>query len=404
MANVEDIVEAPVSSVEFKLKVAVPIIAVCFLIVVFDGMDTISITFVAPTLADLWGLSPSAMTSAFLATSLGAVVGYMIGGPLALHWGPQRVALASVALFGIGTMATVFATGVASLAAIRLVTAVGLGAALPIAVATAANAVSAGRKSAAAILTASGLSFGGVVAGLTGIPLMRHFGWTSVFVVGGLLPLLLLPAVFKTILDTNDAVAVGARPMTAAAMWDRPLIARTLLLWLFSFLVFVDTYALLFWLPTMLTTLGIAKEQAPASAAAFAMGGLIGDIALAFLISALTPVWTLALSCVVGILFVNVFGLTHMSQSLVLPLVVGMGAGFIPCCVGQSALAVSFYPPYLRSTGVGWAAAVGRIGSILGPAVGGLVLFLGWSPQEIVLTATIPAIGAIGALVAISRL
>lgn len=404
MTNVDNPAEAPASSAEIKLKLAVPIIVVCFLIVVFDGMDTISITFVAPALADLWDLPPSAMTSAFLATSLGAVVGYGIGGPLAMRWGPRCVALVSVALFGVGAMATVFAIGVASLAAIRFVTAIGLGAALPIAVAAATNAVSARHKGAAAILTASGLSFGGVVAGLAGIPLMRRFGWTSVFVVGGLFPVLLLPAVFKTIPNANIAVAVGARPMTAAAMWERPLIARTLLLWLFSFLVFVDAYALLFWLPTVLTTVGVPKEQAPASAAAFAMGGLIGDIVLAFLISALTPVWTLALSCVVGILFVAVFGLMHISQSLILPLVVGMGAGFIPCCVGQSALAVSFYPPYLRATGVGWAAAIGRIGSILGPAVGGLVLFLGWSPQEIVLTAIIPAICALGALFAISRL
>ncbi|MFM2278595.1 MAG: hypothetical protein RLZZ444_826, partial [Pseudomonadota bacterium] len=78
----------------------------CFLIVTLDGFDTIAITFVAPILAKDWGISPAAMVPTFLATSVGAVVGYMACGPLALRFGARAMALASVIVFGLGSLAT----------------------------------------------------------------------------------------------------------------------------------------------------------------------------------------------------------------------------------------------------------------------------------------------------------
>jgi AAHS family 4-hydroxybenzoate transporter-like MFS transporter len=101
----------------------------------------------------------------------------------------------------------------------------------------------------------------------------------------------------------------------------------------------------------------------------------------------------LAVACV------SVISQAAISSGMVLPLIAGMGAGLITGCVGQSALAVSFYPPALRATGVGWAAASGRIGSIVGPALGGAMLSFGWSARDIILTSILPALLAMLTLV-----
>lgn len=366
----------------------------CFLIVTLDGFDTIAITFVAPILAKDWGISPAAMVPTFLATSVGAVVGYMSCGPLTLRFGARAMALSSVIVFGLGSLATVLASDIASLTVLRFVTALGLGGALPIAIARAADLMP-GRKSAtAAMIIATGISAGGVLAGIAGGPLMAHFGWKSVFIVGGILPLLLLPWIAITI---RDGVA-KARPVAGnavSALFGNGMANATLTLWLFALLVFVIAYALISWMPTLALQMALPPEKAAAVAAAFSLGGLVGDLLLIFLSARVQTTMTLLIAAVIGLAGIVAFGLAGISVGAIMPLVVLMGMGFIPCCVAQSALAVTMYPAELRTTGIGWAAAVGRIGSIAGPGVGGLVLALGWPPQQVVLAAAVPAIAAI---------
>jgi MFS transporter, AAHS family, 4-hydroxybenzoate transporter len=381
-------------------KATVPIIIICFMIVLFDGLDTISVTFVAPALASIWGTSAAAMAPAFLATSIGAVIGYITAGPMALRYGEYRVTIVSVALFGVATLATALATDIVTLAMFRFITSIGLGAALPLAIGTASTAVAPRHRATAAMLITAGLSLGGVLAGALGGPLIRHFGWESVFIVGGILPLILLPAVYIYIPKVTVAATQGPRPNPVIALFAGSLGLQTILLWAFAFIVFVEAYTLLYWTPTLLINWGMAKELAPASAAAFSMGGLLGGIVLVFLVAKLGVSRSLILSITFGICFILIFGLMTLQQNMLMPLMFGIGAGILPCCVGQSALAIGLYPAHLRTTGVGCAAAAGRIGSIVGPGLGGAVISLGWSTQEIVLMAVVPSVVGIAILAA----
>lgn len=367
----------------------------CFLIVTLDGFDTIAITFVAPILAKDWGISPAAMVPAFLATSVGAVVGYMACGPLALRFGARAMALASVVIFGLGSLATLMAGDIASLTALRFVTALGLGGALPIAIARAADLMPGPKSATAAMIIATGISAGGVLAGLAGGPLMAHFGWKGVFIAGGILPLLLLPWIATAIRDGVAKARSTEGGNAVSALFGKGMGSATVTLWLFAFLVFVIAYALISWMPTLALQMGLAPEKAPAIAAAFSMGGLVGDLLLIFLSARVQTAMTLLVAAVIGLAGIVVFGLAGISVGAIMPLVILMGMGFIPCCVAQSALAVTIYPAALRTTGIGWAAAMGRIGSIVGPGVGGAVLAFGWPPQQIVLAAAVPAVAAI---------
>jgi AAHS family 4-hydroxybenzoate transporter-like MFS transporter len=390
-----------------SLRVQAWTLTVAFLIVLLDGLDTTSIAFVVPVLGRDWGLPAAAFTPAFVATSVGAVVGYMASGPLAERFGHRAIGILSVALFGVGTLLTAQASDVATLSLLRLVSAVGLGGALPIAITTASGVVPARRSTTAAMLAATGFSAGGVIGGLLGGPLMLRFGWTSVFVLGGVLPLLLLPAFARVLPRHADRARSAAAPF--AALFREGLGLQTALLWLFAFLIFLAAYGLAFWIPTLLTELGFSPERAPLGAAAFALGGLVGSVLMVPIVGRLgiRPVLAstslVAIGCVIALGFIIALGGATLPPGLVLLLITGIGAGLITGSVGQSALAVALYPAELRATGVGWAAAFGRIGSIVGPAVGGTMLSLGWPVHDIALTAVLPTAVAILALGAMGR-
>ncbi len=377
------------------------VIAVAFVIVALDFFDTTSIGFVVPTLAREWGLPPSAFTSAFVGTSLGAVIGYMSCGPLAKRFGRRSVGAASILLFSLGTLATMFVDTVMALAAIRVVTAIGLGATLPIAIDAAADGMPQKYKGTSAMIVITGGGVGSMIGGIAGGPLIANFGWKSVFLLGGVLPLLLLPAAIYYFRENVPATRAAAPEFPATsenlvkALFARGLALDTILLWTFSFIVFVDAYALIFWIPTLLSDFGFPPAAAPAGTAAYGMGGLVGSIFMMAVIAKIGAHKALLVTISVAIFSIGVMSqTTNAAQVWILVLIGGMGAGLITGCVGQSALAVMLYPSWLRTTGVGWAAALGRVGSILGPAVGGALLSLGWAPRNIILTAIIPAIAA----------
>ncbi len=321
-------------------------LAVCFLVVLLDGLDTTSIAFVAPSLGRAWGLAGAAFTPAFVATSVGAVIGYMAGGPLAQRFGPRPVGLLSVALFGVGTLLTATASDVASLSLMRLVSAIGLGGALPIAIAAAAGTVPQHLKVTAAMLAATGFSAGAVIGGLIGGPLIADLGWPSVFIVGGALPLLLLPAFGRVLATKAGAMtrAQSAPPVKGnpiAALFRDGLGVRTGLLWLFAFLVFLAAYALAFWIPTLLTEFGFSPDQAPLGAAASGVGGLAGSILIVAVVGRLGVERVLMLTSLSAIMCITALSQVSVPRGLVLLLIAGTGAGLISGSVGQSALAVS---------------------------------------------------------------
>lgn len=384
---------------------------VCFLVIVLDGFNTTSISFVVPRLAADWHLPPASFTPVFVATNVGAALGFIGTGPLVQRLGHRVAGVASVVLFGGFTFVTMWASGVGTLSALRLLAAVGLGSALPIAITASANIIGPRHKVAASLLVTTGMSVGAVAGGVTGGPLMAHFGWQSIFVAGGLLPFLVVLPFFSVLAGQREAHDDAAEPRHAGslkALFADGLAGYTCLLWLFSFLIFMDVYALLFWVPTLLPAFGFAADRASAGMAAFSMGGLSGNILMTAAVTAMTLAGrvrvksALTLGIVLVIASVAALGRATLGEGAVLLLIGVTGAGLVNGIMGQTALAVAFYPPEMRATGVGWGLAIGRVGSFVGPAIGGALLSLGWPAREIVLTATLPAAAAIVTLGALA--
>src|ERR1700732_2487150 len=175
----------------FQLK----LLLTCAAVLVLDGFDTTAIGFVAPSLAKEWGLTKGALGPVFSAGLFGLMIGALTLGPLADRIGRKKIIIFSTLAFGIGTLVTAFVQDVNMLLAIRFLTGLGLGGAMPNTVAMTSEFNPQRRRATMVMIMFCGFSLGAALGGLLAAWLIPQFGWRSVFVVGGLAPLALVPVV-----------------------------------------------------------------------------------------------------------------------------------------------------------------------------------------------------------------
>jgi MFS transporter, AAHS family, 4-hydroxybenzoate transporter len=426
---VEFIDQQPVGG--FQIKLLLTCAAVLFL----DGFDTQAIGYVAPALAKEWGLTKAALGPVFSAGLFGLMIGALLFGPLADRIGRKKIIIFSTLAFGIGTLATAFIQDVNSLLAIRFLTGLGLGGAMPNAIAMTSEFNPRRRRATMVMIMFCGFSVGAALGGFLAAGLIPQFGWRSVFVVGGLVPLLLVPVLVLRLPESvRFLVLTGRAPQQVAQMlgWISPKASFTaatrfvvhepelagipvlhlfrggrtlvtLLLWVVFFMSLLDLYFLSNWLPTVLNDLGASVSAAAVIGSMLQVGGIVGTFALGSIIDRFS-FRALALVYFVAVFAVGAIG--HLGHSAVLVTLAIFVAGF--CIVGgqiaANALAAAFYPTAVRATGVGWALGIGRVGSIVGPLVGGLLLSMKWSAAEVFMTAAGAALCAALAAFFLSRI
>jgi AAHS family 4-hydroxybenzoate transporter-like MFS transporter len=407
----------------------------CAAVLLLDGFDTTAIGFVAPSLAREWGLTKGALGPVFSAGLFGLMIGALTLGPLADRIGRKKIIIFSTLAFGIGTLVTSFAQDVNTLLVIRFLTGLGLGGAMPNTIAVTSEFSPHRRRATMVMIMFCGFSAGAALGGLLAAALIPQFGWRSVFVVGGVAPLLLVPILALRLPESVRFLALTGRanervadllalvnpkaefPLVTQFVVDEPGLAGipmlhlfrdgrtlvTLLLWVVFFMSLLDLYFLTNWLPTVLNDLGASVSEAAVIGSMLQVGGVVGTFALGSVIDRFS-FRALALVYFIAVFAVGVIG--QLGHSVVFVTMAIFAAGF--CMVGgqiaANALAAGFYPTSIRATGVGWALGIGRVGSIIGPLVGGVLLTMKWSAGAVFMAAAGAALCAALAAFSLSRL
>jgi MFS transporter, AAHS family, 4-hydroxybenzoate transporter len=414
----------------FQLK----LLLICAAVLFLDGFDTQAIGYVAPALAREWGLSKGTLGPVFSAGLFGLMLGALLLGPLADRIGRKRIIILSTLAFGICALATAFVQDVNALLAIRFLTGLGLGGAMPNAIAMTSEFNPRRRRATMVMIMFCGFSVGAALGGLLAAALIPHFGWRSVFVVGGIAPLLLAPVLALRLPESVRFLALTGRadqevagllrsinPMAVFAPATRFVVQEpalpgmpvvhlfrdgrtpvTLLLWVVFFMSLLDLYFLSNWLPTVLNDLGASVSASAAIGSMLQVGGVVGTFALGSIIDRFS-FRALALVYFIAVFAVGAIG--QLGHSVVLVTMAIFAAGF--CIVGgqiaANALAAGFYPTPVRASGVGWALGIGRVGSIVGPLVGGVLLTMKWSTGAVFMAAAAAALCAALSAFALSR-
>lgn len=392
--------------------------------VVMDGFDVQSMGYVAPAIIADWGVSKAELGPVFGAGLFGMLVGSLTLSVLADKIGRRPVLIWATVFFALCMLVTAHVTTIPQLQIIRFVTGLGLGAIMPNAMALAGEFSPKNKRVTLMMLVSCGYTVGAVLGGLLSAWMIPAWGWKSVFYLGGVFPLLMavlmyffvpesmqflvvkgrrLHEVGKTLrkidptlkIDANTRYAVpeakqGGAPVLELFREGRG--AATIFLWAVNFMNLLNLYFLSSWLPTIATSAGLSPTTAVMVGTALQAGGVLGTLLMGPVIDRIGFFKVLVPCFALAAVTIAMIG----QQDIALPIlfVVVTVTGF--CIIGGqpavNALAATYYPTALRSTGVGWSLGIGRWGSIAGPVLGGALIQFKWTNSEIFLAMAVPTI------------
>ena len=409
--------------------------ALCGLTVFLDGFDAQSIAFVAPSIAKDWHIPPTDLKWVFAFGLIGLLIGALGFGLLADKVGRRRVIMICTAVFGVMTVVTAFSTSTSELLVFRFITGIGLGGAMPNAIALTAEYCPQRRRATIVMVMFTGFSLGAFFGGMLAAALIESFGWRSVWYLGGILPLLLLPLQFGALPESIRFLILSDAPRTRVDRLVRriapdatfapgtrfdagelrapgvPVVHLfadgrawgTICLWIMFFMNLLDLFFVQSWIPTIANEAGVALRTSVIIGALLQLGGVVAAPVLGVIIDRVGGCRVLPIVYGVGCLVVILLGQAGASVPLLALLTFSAGACVVGSQNSANALSAIFYPTAMRATGVGWCLGIGRIGAIIGPVLGASLIALHWPTASIFLLFGLPLACAMIAAFAMGR-
>jgi AAHS family 4-hydroxybenzoate transporter-like MFS transporter len=380
------------------------IIAICFAAAMVDGFDTLVVAFIAPALAGTWSLAATQVGAIFGAGLLGADLGGFSIGPAADRYGRKAMLLGCIVLFAIFTLACVQADGWRELAVYRFIGGLGLGGAIPNITALTAEHAPPERRSSLVTTMFVGFPLGAVIGGAVTAWLLTRYDWRAAFWLGGLLPLLLLPAVWLGVPESlRDAGHLRRNRVSLRRQWQDGRGLASVLLWLGVFSIMLVSYFLINWTPTVLVDAGFSESRAAMGAVLLNLGGVVGALVIARLVDRHGPFRPVAVALLIGAACVVALGHHPGGQWGTLAWAFLTGGFMLGGQLNIPAMAARLYPPQVRGAGVGWTMGMGRLGSIAGPTIGGALLASDPALSSLFLWAAAPAAFSALVIAAVER-
>lgn len=378
----------------------------CSLLMLFDGYDLVIYGSVLPHLMVVWNLSP--VTAGFIGSSalFGMMVGALTLGGLSDKIGRRKVILSCLIIFSLAALINGFSRSPLEFAICRFITGIGLGGMVPNIVALMTEMAPKKTRNIMVTLMLSCFSVGGVIAAVLGKFITPHFGWQMNFIIAGL-PLLTFPLLYRSLPESvsflllngrfseadavlhklnptykgsAESIASAARVSSEEQKGARSLqlfaagrAQSTLLMWIAFGMCMLMVYGLNTWLPKLMTISGYSIGSSLSFLITLNVGAILGGLVSGWLADKWGGKLTLMLFFTVASVSVGLLGFKQ-DPVVLNTLLLLAGATTIGTLCIVHAFAAQFYPTHIRSTGVGWAAAAGRLGAVAGPALGGYLL------------------------------
>ncbi|MEI9997502.1 MAG: MFS transporter [Rhizomicrobium sp.] len=375
------------------------IVVLCFLALMVDGFDNQASAFAAPALTGLWHVARASLGPVFAASAFGTLVGSLLIGPLGDLVGRKTLVVLCLLMAASLMLLTAWVHNIGELVAVRFATGLPLGALMPTTLVIANEWSPVRNRAAMVTIMASGFALGAVLGGLLSSLVLARWGWASIFEAGAAATLLIAGAIAlwlpeslrylasrpqsavrrDAILRKFDpsAVRIGEADKASGTnlvlgLFTERRAVLTLLLWLAFFFNLLVLNFMTFWLPSLLAGTGLSQAAAIRASTLFQVGGIIGTVTMGSVADRVGP-WRvvlggLALSAATLLL---VGGLAANARSAA---VLAAGFGILGVQQSLGALSATLYPTQIRASGASWAQGIGRIGSTVGPLLGGFLI------------------------------
>ncbi|MFD7076853.1 MFS transporter [Nocardioides sp. NPDC059952] len=410
------------------------VVALCVLLNCLDGFDVMAMAFTASSLSEEFALSGSELGVLLSAGLVGMAVGSLALAPVADVIGRRPLILISVGLATLGMLLSAAAPTAVLLGLARVVTGLGVGGILASTNVIASEYASTRWRGLAIGLYTAGYGIGATLGGVAARGMLADLGWRSVFVAGGVatgIALVLLVVLLPESVDflvqrrprqaverinrilgrlgqpaiTSDALEAAPRPTTRhrsgnpGVLLGADLRRSTLLIWVAFLATMFGFYFVNSWTPQLLVTSGMSEADAVTAGMMLALGGTAGSVLYGLIASRLDSRLVLIGFTVLSALAMVVFITSTALLSVALIIGVVVGALINGCIAGLYTITPAVYGTEIRSTGMGWAIGIGRIGAILSPMLAGRLLDASWTPVNLYVgAAVVVAISAVALL------
>jgi AAHS family 4-hydroxybenzoate transporter-like MFS transporter len=397
-----------------QLRVA----ALCLLVQTCDGYDLNSVAWAVPSLIHEWHLPPTMFTTAFLWSSIGIMAGALSAGPIGDRFGRRPLLLISLTIFGVASLLSATADSLGMLTLWRFFTGLGIGGGFSGAAALSGDYAPRRLRATMIMATFTGAPLGGFLGGQIVALLLPQFGWPMIFILGGAFPLLLVVALalwlpesprflaarqtvsprHAALLQRLDIAPTGGAAVDIAPvnpirmLFGQGYALQTVLLWIVFFCSLLNLFLFAYWMPTVLTLIGMSPAQAVFASSLRDFGAMFAVLYLGFAVDRMGPERALALHYAAGAIFIAAIALAALPYALLLAMTFLAGMTITGSQTGANGACGKLYPARMRTSGLGWALGIGRLGGIVAPVLGGYLLSLGLAPTRIFLSACLFAL------------
>ena len=399
-------------------------IAICFLMNVLDGMDVLVVSYCAPAIAQALKLGPKTLGIVFSAGLVGMAIGAIFLAPYADKFGRKKLILASAFIMGFSVFLTALSENILQLVIMRLISGLGIGCMLATTATLTSENVLNNSKDFWVSLVISGYPVGAVISGYIAAAVIPSYGWESMFILAGLTTLLTIPLTYFFLTESPQFylkkqpfgalekvnklfIKMNLRPLdnlpeVKLNLKNKPLVSQlfsnkyklsTLQLWAALFFAFGCLYFLISWIPKLATDAGLSIELAIYAGTIFNVGAFFGIVLQGYFSSKIGLKKTISIFLLLTFVLMASFKV-FIGTDFLLIVYFLLGFSLQGGFVGLYAVAARLYPTEFKTTGVGWAIGVGRLGGILAPVIGGLFIAMGLSLSANFLIFSIPALFA----------